>query len=139
MEEHHIFGGSNRKKSEKYGLKVGALRRHLPPNGREAAHQCAATAPPASPVWSEEVYERAGGHGRAVPGHVRKKLSLSGGVDMKDGRREYMKNRALINSCGLHDFAWKERMAAAIKRREGAGTENRGIRTVLPVDGKVPV
>lgn len=37
---------------------------------------------------------------------------------MKDGRREYMKNRALINSCGLHDFAWKERMAAAIKRRE---------------------
>lgn len=23
LEEHHIFGGANRKKSEKYGLKVG--------------------------------------------------------------------------------------------------------------------
>lgn len=28
LEEHHIFGGSNRKKSEKYGLKVFLCHRH---------------------------------------------------------------------------------------------------------------
>ena len=44
MEEHHIFGGSNRKKSEKYGLKVGLCGDTCHRNGREAAHQCAATA-----------------------------------------------------------------------------------------------
>lgn len=44
MEEHHIFGGSNRKKSEKYGLKVWLCGDTCHRNGREAAHQCAATA-----------------------------------------------------------------------------------------------
>ena len=35
LEEHHVFGGANRKKSEKYGLKVMACHRHHnePPKG----------------------------------------------------------------------------------------------------------
>lgn len=44
LEEHHIFGGSNRKKSEKYGLKVGLCGETCHRNGRYAAHQCADTA-----------------------------------------------------------------------------------------------
>jgi len=28
LEEHHIFGGANRKNSEKYGLKVHLCKRH---------------------------------------------------------------------------------------------------------------
>lgn len=44
LEEHHIFGGPFRKKSEKYGLKVGLCGDSCHRNGREAAHQCAATA-----------------------------------------------------------------------------------------------
>ncbi len=44
LEEHHIFGGSNRKKSEKYNLKVGLCGDTCHRNGREAAHQSAATA-----------------------------------------------------------------------------------------------
>ncbi len=44
LEEHHIFGGPFRKKSEKYGLKVGLCGDSCHRNGKEAAHQCAATA-----------------------------------------------------------------------------------------------
>lgn len=44
LEEHHIFGGAFRKKSEKYGLKVGLCGDSCHRNGKEAAHQCAATA-----------------------------------------------------------------------------------------------
>lgn len=38
------FGGSNRKKSEKYGLKVGLCGDTCHRNGRNSAHQSAATA-----------------------------------------------------------------------------------------------
>lgn len=44
LEEHHIFGGANRKKSEKYGLKVGLCGDTCHRNGRNSAHQSAATA-----------------------------------------------------------------------------------------------
>lgn len=44
LEEHHIFGGSNRKKSEKYGLKVGLCGDTCHRNGRNSAHQSADTA-----------------------------------------------------------------------------------------------
>lgn len=43
MEEHHIFGGSNRNKSEKYGLKIDlCLDCHK--EGKQSAHKCADTA-----------------------------------------------------------------------------------------------
>ena len=38
LEEHHIFGGPNRKLSEKYGLKVKLCPDHHR-NGEEAAHR----------------------------------------------------------------------------------------------------
>ena len=38
LEEHHVFGGYNRKKSEKYGLKVYLCPEHHR-TGREAVHQ----------------------------------------------------------------------------------------------------
>ena len=44
LEEHHIFGGANRKKSEKYGLKVGLCGDTCHRNGKDAAHQSAVTA-----------------------------------------------------------------------------------------------
>lgn len=44
LEDHHIFGGSNRKKSEKYGLKVGLCGIKCHREGPEAAHRCAETA-----------------------------------------------------------------------------------------------
>lgn len=43
LETHHIFGGANRRKSEKFGLKVG-LCGDCHRNSRRAAHRCAATA-----------------------------------------------------------------------------------------------
>ena len=44
LEEHHIFGGPLRKKSEKFGLKVGLCGDTCHRLGKEAAHQCEATA-----------------------------------------------------------------------------------------------
>lgn len=44
LEEHHIFGGANRKLSEKYGLKVGLCGISCHREGPEAAHRCAETA-----------------------------------------------------------------------------------------------
>ena len=44
LEEHHIFGGSNRKKSEKYGLKVGLCGVKCHREGKRSAHRCAETA-----------------------------------------------------------------------------------------------
>ncbi len=44
LEEHHIFGGPNRKKSEQYGLKVGLCGDKCHRNGPKAAHRCAETA-----------------------------------------------------------------------------------------------
>ena len=44
MERHHIFGGSNRKKSEEYGLVVLLCGDTCHRNGPRAAHQCAETA-----------------------------------------------------------------------------------------------
>ena len=43
LENHHIFGGANRRKSERFGLKVG-LCADCHRNGHQAAHRCAATA-----------------------------------------------------------------------------------------------
>lgn len=44
LEEHHIFGGANRKHSEKYGLKVGLCGISCHREGTKAAHRCAETA-----------------------------------------------------------------------------------------------
>lgn len=44
LEEHHLFGGSNRKKSEKYGLKVGLCGIECHREGPKAAHRSAETA-----------------------------------------------------------------------------------------------
>lgn len=39
LDEHHIFGGSNRKKSEKYGLKVYLHHRKCHIFGKSSVHQ----------------------------------------------------------------------------------------------------
>jgi len=39
LDEHHIFGGAYRKKSEKYGLKVPLCHNRCHIFGKEAAHQ----------------------------------------------------------------------------------------------------
>lgn len=44
LEDHHIFGGSNRKKSEQYGLKVGLCGIKCHREGPKAVHRCAETA-----------------------------------------------------------------------------------------------
>ena len=44
LEEHHIFGGALRDKSERYGLKAGLCGESCHRNGRYAAHQCRETA-----------------------------------------------------------------------------------------------
>lgn len=43
LEEHHIFGGANRKNSQKYKLKVN-LCAECHREGPKAAHKCAETA-----------------------------------------------------------------------------------------------
>ena len=43
LDRHHIFGGSNRKKSEKYGLVVDLCHDRCHIFGKEAAHQNAET------------------------------------------------------------------------------------------------
>lgn len=44
LDKHHIFGGSNRKKSERYGLYVYLCHDRCHENGPEAAHRCRETA-----------------------------------------------------------------------------------------------
>ncbi len=44
LERHHIFGGANRKLSEKYGLVVYLCGDSCHRNGKYAVHQCAETA-----------------------------------------------------------------------------------------------
>lgn len=44
LERHHIFGGSNRKHSEKYGLVVYLCGERCHRNGQEAAHRSYVTA-----------------------------------------------------------------------------------------------
>lgn len=43
LEEHHCFGGSNRKASERYGLKVWLCGDECHRNGPDSAHQSGAT------------------------------------------------------------------------------------------------
>ena len=43
LEEHHIFGGANRRKSEKYGLKVWLCGNRCHREGYEAVHRNART------------------------------------------------------------------------------------------------
>ena len=43
LDKHHIFGGANRKKSEKYGLTVYLCHCDCHLFGREAAHNCRET------------------------------------------------------------------------------------------------
>lgn len=76
LEEHHIFGGANRKKSEKYGLKVGLCGDTCHRNGRDAAHQSAATALRLHQYGQMKYMEEQGGHGRTVPGRVWKELPM---------------------------------------------------------------
>lgn len=44
LEEHHIFGGANRKKSTKYKLTVNLCGESCHRNGPKAAHRCKETA-----------------------------------------------------------------------------------------------
>ena len=44
LDKHHIFGGSNRKKSEKYGLYVYLCHHECHENGRNAVHRNPETA-----------------------------------------------------------------------------------------------
>ena len=49
LDRHHIFGGSNRKKSERYGLVVDLCHNSCHIFGRNAAHQ--------NPVTMQELHE----------------------------------------------------------------------------------
>lgn len=51
LEEHHVFPGPNRQKSEKYGLKVGLCGDSCHRNGRNAAHRCRETADNLKQFW----------------------------------------------------------------------------------------
>lgn len=44
LEEHHIFGGANRKWSEKYGLKIYLCGIKCHREGEKSAHRCKETA-----------------------------------------------------------------------------------------------
>jgi len=43
LDEHHIFGGANRKKSDQYGLVVYLCHNRCHENGRKAVHRNAET------------------------------------------------------------------------------------------------
>ena len=43
LERHHIFGGANRKKSEKFGLVVDLCGIECHREGKKAAHRCKET------------------------------------------------------------------------------------------------
>lgn len=51
LEEHHVFPGPNRQKSEKYGLKVGLCGDSCHRNGRNAAHRCRETSDSLKQFW----------------------------------------------------------------------------------------
>ena len=51
LEEHHVFSGPFRKKSEKHGLKVGLCGDSCHRNGRTSAHQCRETADALKQFW----------------------------------------------------------------------------------------
>lgn len=75
LEDHHIFGGPNRKKSEKYKLKVKlCVQCHR--EGEEAAHKCAKT--------SQELHE-----------FGQRKYMIERKATIEDFRREFGKNYLL--------------------------------------------
>lgn len=51
LEEHHVFPAALRKKSERYGLKVGLCGDSCHRNGRDSAHQCRTTADALKQFW----------------------------------------------------------------------------------------
>ena len=51
LEEHHVYPGPFRDKSEKYGLKVGLCGESCHRNGRYAAHQCRKTSDALKQFW----------------------------------------------------------------------------------------
>ena len=51
LEDHHVFGGPFRSKSERYDLKVGLCGDSCHRNGRYSAHQCRATADALKQFW----------------------------------------------------------------------------------------
>lgn len=51
LEEHHVYPGPFRDKSEKYGLKVGLCGESCHRNGRYAAHQCRGTSDALKQFW----------------------------------------------------------------------------------------
>lgn len=51
LEEHHVYPGPFRDKSEKYGLKVGLCGESCHRNGRYAAHQCRETSDALKQFW----------------------------------------------------------------------------------------
>lgn len=40
LEEHHVFSGALREKSERYGLKIGLCGETCHRNGKRAVHNC---------------------------------------------------------------------------------------------------
>ena len=51
LEDHHVFGGPLRKKSEAHGLKVGLCGESCHRNGKKAAHQCRETSDALKQFW----------------------------------------------------------------------------------------
>ena len=43
LDNHHVYGGANRSKSEKYGAKVYLCHERCHERGKEAVHNCRAT------------------------------------------------------------------------------------------------
>lgn len=73
LDEHHIFGGAYRKKSEKYGLKVHLCHHDCHIFGRDAVHN------------NGEVMERLKRYGQ-------KRAMEENGWTVEDFRREFGKN-----------------------------------------------
>lgn len=74
LEEHHVYPGSFRDKSEKYGLKVGLCGESCHRNGRYAAHQCRETSDALKQFWQIK-YDGPQSQRRRLPGGIREELS----------------------------------------------------------------
>lgn len=61
LEEHHVFGGANRKLSEKYGLKIHICGEHCHRNGPDAVHRNRKT-DLAIKAAAQKVFEREHSH-----------------------------------------------------------------------------
>ena len=58
LERHHVFGGSNRKKSEKYGAVVWLCGEQCHRNGPQSAHRSARTGRFLKRIFQRRIMER---------------------------------------------------------------------------------